>query len=209
MKQLLFYFFFVATTCNAQSKKELYFDTDSTAITKNEFIKRTDHAINVGGSVEKNGVVINKLFIRKKIDTLVPEKYIQLRKYLNMSGSNFDNQIIVINYYSGLDTVLPNEGRSQWNLYNKNYAKKLKKMGNISQFWIYKYDKNLSHHHADEINWHHDKSGLIEKTFFPYHFNFGSCAVILPNGKYYTYFGEYGYDEVFAGIDELKKNHAN
>ncbi|MFD2603584.1 hypothetical protein [Flavobacterium suzhouense] len=209
MKQLLFYFFFAIITCNAQSKEELYFDIDSTAITKSEFLKRTDHTINVRGSVEKNGVTINKLFIRKKIDTLSSEKYIQLRKYLNLSASDFNHQIIVINYYSGLDTVLPNEGKYQWNIYSKSYPKKLKKMGNISQFWIYKYDDNLNYHHANEINWYHDKSGFIEKTFFPYHFNSGNCAVILPNGKYYTYFGEYGPDEVYAGINELKKNYAN
>lgn len=212
MKKLLLLFLFTTLICQGQTKKELFFDIDSIPITKSEFLKRTDHTINVGGKTEDNNVILNKLFIRKKIDSLSLGKYSQLKNYLNLTPSknaDLNDKIIVINYYSGLDKITHGEGKSQWNIYYKSYPKKLNKMGNIAQFWIYKYDDNLEHHHADRINWLYDKSGLIEKTFFPYHFNSGSCVVILPNGKYYSYFGEYGPDEVYAGIEELKKNYAN
>jgi hypothetical protein len=190
MKRLLLSLLFTAAICNAQSKKEIFFDVDSILITKNEFLKRTDHTVNIGGTLEKNGIVINKLFTRKKIGTLSSEQYGKLKNHLKKNSSDVsDNNIIVINYYSGLDTVNPNE-KSSWNIYNKSYLKKLNKTGNISQYWIYKYDENLNYHHADEINWLHDTSGFIEKTFFPFHFNAGSCVVILPNANYYIYFGE-------------------
>lgn len=208
MKQLLLSLLFITAICNGQAKKELFFDVDSIPITKGEFLKRTDHTVNVGGTIEKNGILINKLFIRKKIDTLSSEQYDKLKNYLKNASSDVSKNIIVINYYSGLDKVNPNE-KSSWNIYNKSYLKKLNKTGNITPYWIYKHDENLSYHHADAINWLRDTSGFIEKTFFPFHFNLGSCVIILPNGNYYTYFGEYGPDEVYAGIEELKKNYAN
>lgn len=208
MKLLLLSLLFATAISNGQSKKELFFDIDSIPITKNEFLKRTDHTVNIGGTTEKNGIIINKLFLRKQFGTLSSDQYKKLKNYLRQTSSEPSNNIIVLNYYSGLDTVNPNE-KSSWNIYYKSYSKKLNKMGDITQYWIYKYDENLSYHHADEINWQRDTSGLIEQTFFSFHFNAGSCAVILPNGNYYTYFGEYGPDEVYTGIEELKKNYAN
>ena len=205
--KLLITLILIASGCWGQNKKELFFDEDSTAITKTEFIRRTDHTTNIGGVKENDNAIINKLFRREKIAVLSPEKYANLKKYVGLTTSDNaepDNKIIVINYYSGLDSILPGEGKSTWNIYDRSYPKKLKKMGNIAQFWVYKYDTNLKHHHADEINWLYDKSALIEKTFFPYHFNSGSFAVILPTGKYYTYFGEYGTDEVYNALEEMK-----
>lgn len=212
MKKLLLLFLLITSFCNGQSKKELFFDIDSTSITKTEFLKKTDHTINIGGKTENDNTIINKLFLRKKIAALSPEKYSLLKNYLRLPLSDTaepNNKIIVINYYSGLDHANETEGKSHWNIYHRSYPKKLNKMGDIAQYWIYKYDKNLDHHHADEINWLYDKSALIEKIFFPYHFNSGSFAVILPNGQYYTYFGEYGSDQVFSAIEEMKKYHAN
>lgn len=205
--KLLKTFILVASCCWGQNKKELFFDEDSISITKTEFIRNTDHTTNIGSKIDDGNTIINKLYLREKIAVLSHEKYSNLKNYIQLAAA--DNKIIVINYYSGLDTITPNKGKSTWNIYYPGYLKKLKRMGNIAQFWFYKYDKNLKYHHADQINWLYDKSAFIEKTFFPYHFNSGSFAVILPNGKYYTYFGEYGSEEVCKAIEKMKKQYAN
>lgn len=205
MRQFILFLFFTSSIVSAQVKKEYFLDENSKHISKGEFYRRVNHEYNLDVVIKNDSIIINKLFQRKITDNLSNEKLTDLRNYLaEISGTAIDkNKTIIINYYSGLDGKEPAGSKSTWNIYYKKYTKTLQKLDNVQQFWVYKYDENLEHHHKDRINWLFDKSGLIEKTFFPYHFNVGSFTIISPNGKYQSYYGEYGYNHVFESLKEL------
>lgn len=190
----------------SQTKKEKFYNESGLEVSKEKFRKSIDHKVNIDSYFTNDSVIVGQLHSRINYSKLTLQELKSLQSYLfEISGRQVDSEkVIVINYFPGEDRI--DEGKSQAYIYQDNYMKKLIKEGNILQYWIYSSAINLEHHHRDRLIWLHDKKRIVERVFFPAYFRFGSTAVIMPDGRYYTYFGEYGPDEVFAGLNQLKKN---
>ncbi len=200
---------FICLTTNAQDKKEYFYDENDVAISEVEFASKIDYKINIDRVFTSDTAVIARLYTRKTSGELQPEAMEYLKKYLaTISGRELDTaKVIVINYFPGEENTETELSHAY--LYNKDYTKKLNKITPNEQFWIYKSDKNLEHHHGKRLNWKYDKIHYIENTFFPAHFNFGSYVVIHPNGKFIKYYGEYGKNNVWETAKEIVNLYGN
>jgi len=205
--------FLLVTTFSYGQKKEYFFDEDWKSISRDEFVKRTDYKINLPRVIESDTAVVGKLVLRNVYGTLTPENQIVLRDYLSeISGIVSDtSKIIIVNYYAGItDKHDLSFRKSKWNIYDKDYLKKLNEIGgSVHHYWIYNSDKDLVHHHSDRLKWIEDKSKLLQNLFFEFPFSYGSFAIIMPNGNYYVYHGEYGKQKVWESLTELLQKNAN
>jgi hypothetical protein len=211
MKILLLQILLLSSVAFAQNKKEYYLDENWTQLSKKDFIKKIDHSINIAHNVENDTAIFRKLYVRKNYGMLSQLKADSIREYISeLMGHPVDKQkVLVINYYSGLDQYIAPPAISRWNIYDRDYLKKLHKIANIEQLYVYKYPENLRYHNDKRINWHFDKEALIENTFFPYHFNYGSFVIIHPNNNYSLYYGEYGKDTVWEMVEEMVKKYGD
>lgn len=191
-----------------QTKKEYYYDTDWKAISRNDFYIKSNNSLNINRLVENDTMIMGKLFTRRVYAKLPQDSLQMVHAYLSKIANKKidDSKIIVLNYYPDHNpdgTKAP----TSMPVYDSKYLKNLHKISpTTQQFRIYKYDDNLA---DKKDNWLIDNNALIEHTFFPYYFMYGSVIVIHPSGNYYIYYGEYGYDNVFEGLNELIKRYGN
>ncbi|RYE46162.1 MAG: hypothetical protein EOP48_21920 [Sphingobacteriales bacterium] len=194
------------------NKGQYFFDENWKPVTFEQFESKIDHRVNIAVYTQNDTAVIAKITIRTERGILEQSVLEKIQHNLEaISGRQIDkNKIIIINYYPGLDNYYP-AGISKWGIYDKDYIKKVNKIAEVEQFWIYKHDKNLRYHHGKRLNWLHDKDAMIEKTFFPNHYNYGSFAIIDTDGSYYLFFGEYGKTQVWEELENIvqKKNLTN
>lgn len=185
-------------------KNMVWLDENGTVVSKDTF-KQGISPTYAAGFTDVDTAVVAKLYPRNVNAKLSAESLKQVRDYLaEISGIPTDSsKIIVINYNPGIDEPTKKYSKSTWSIYQKSYKKELKKFGNISQYWVYKYGQYLDFHHANKINWLHDKNGFIESTFIKAHFSPGSYIIILPNGSCFTYHGEYNPDTLMLNLENL------
>jgi len=191
-----------------QAKKEYYYDTDWRAISRNEFYTKSNDALNIQRKIENDTMIMGKLFTHRVYGKLPQDSLQMVHTYLSKIANKKidDSKIIVLNYYPDHKPDNPKAPTSM-PVYERQYLKKLHKIAPTSeQFRVYKHDDKLTDKNK---NWVTDTDALIEQTFFPYYFMYGSVAVIHPSGNYYIYYGEYGYDNVFEGLNELIKRYGN
>ena len=130
----------------------------------------------------------------------------QVSKCFGSSGSDFlegINKITVIVYYPGKDDCNETEINSTWSIFDKDYLKKLNKICDYNHFWVYKDDENLKYYHPEEVKWEKDNNQFIEKTFFEFHYPCFSAVIIDENGKFISYFGEFGKSTIWELTTEL------
>ena len=212
MKLLPYLFLILAISCYGQRKKKYFFDAYGKQVTKTEFQSKINHAYNLSYKVENDTAILSNIIVRRFNGKLDSATHHQLQQYLiKISGREIDTtKIVVINYLSGLDKVYSKKDElAHGTIYDSDYIPVLNKIAQNEQFWVNKYPENLDHHHGKTLNWHHDTDAFIEKTFFPYHFNYGSVAIIHPNGNYFIYFGEYGKDEVWLHLKDMVTKYGN
>lgn len=211
MKKISLFLFFATSILYSQKKKEYYFDENGHKISKDQFIKSIDHSKNIQYYTKNDTAFFAKIAIRKNYGTISPAQLDSIKKFLESeSGIKIDpSKRIVINYYSGGEWEVPSKGLSSWNIYHRDYLKKLSKISPVQNFWIYKDDENLRYNYGEKLPWYHDKDSLIEKIFFPYFFRHGSFVIIDSEGNYYSYFGEYGKDTVWNGMKEFITKYGN
>lgn len=186
-----------------QTKKEYYYDSDWKAISRNEFYTKSNDALNIKRMVENDTMITGKLFTRRVYARLPQDSLQIVHAYLSKTGNKkIDaSKIIVLNYYPD-----HNQEKSM-PVYESQYLNQLRKVApTTQQFRVYKYDDNLT---DKKDNWLIDKDALLERTFFPYYFMYGSVVVIHPSGNYYIYYGEYSANHVIEGLNELIKRYGN
>lgn len=206
MKYLFLFLFSISL--NAQKLKEYYFDINNNPITKLNYLKLIDHSVNLDVS-KIDTAKIYKIVNRRDTGKLDSISHKNLIIHLSDSyGLNVDkNQFIVINYVSCYPFLGKRGKRSQWSIFNKNYIKDLNEKINCKQIWIYDaIQENLKSYSYKHIVWNKEKNNYIKNLFYPYDFNYGNTTIIAPSGEYFSYFGEYGPDSVFEGIDYLLTN---
>ena len=78
------------------------------------------------------------------------------------------------------------------------------KISKSQPLYFYKSDKGLQKY-AGEIVWKKDPAGILEKNFFNYHYPCSSFVVIRSNGKYVSYLGEHGVDNVLKALAAIQQ----
>ena len=195
-------------TCFGQEKGNTYLDTNMKIINRDSFYIMDKNSKYISLKYDTDSTYLNVLFKRKTLGQLAPQTLNDLKQYLqNIAESEIDNNsLILINYLSKNPKVKDTINTTRWNIFHRNYLKKIKKKNNLLQVWVnHPEQKNLAYYQGDRIKWKEDRTGFIENLFFPYDFLYGSFVVVNFDGHYISYFGEYGKDDVIELLNELKQ----
>ena len=208
-KKIILIFILIQTlNLNAQSIKQEFYDTNGNKISKEEFLKLEDHTINIPIGLDYDTLQVFKLVKRIELDVLDTLSLENLKKQLeiNYGQKIADDDYIVINYVTSNPILKKEKYLSLWTILQPDYIKNLHNKIKCKQFWIYDESQtDLDTYRYPHINWLKEKDNFIKNLFYPFQFNYGNCTIVAPNGKYYSYFGEYGPEKVFKGIKILKK----
>lgn len=195
---------FLTTLMHAQSK-EIYLNDDLLKISKAEFNNTHDQdkffdlrfeldALVVIVKVQKirKGKISNELFntIKSELKTL--------------SGDTISNDnIIVINYFHGVDKCNSSANKSYVRASYKRFLKKIRTMKNVNQFFMYK-SLEGTEEYGEQLNWIEDKFRTIESTFLPLEYPCGSYVLMDKNGNFYVNKGEYDIEKIIDLLDNNK-----
>jgi len=191
--------------CQSQTKKDIYLDEQGNYISKAQFNNKLNYRQNLDLYFETDSTFISKLISRKSRGKLSSGDFANLKQQLSPDKLS-NNEMIVIVYFPGKDTCNGMERVSTWNIFDPDYLRKLEKITPLDHFWIYKKYDQLDYYHPDKVKWQPDPGHLVEALFFQYHYNCSSLAVIDPAGNFTTYFGEFGKQTVWDIAVEMKKN---
>jgi hypothetical protein len=197
----------VALTSTYGQKKTVCYDLEGKEVTEKQ-LKALEIDNLIIGERELDGVMEKKLMQRDISGQLAPEVYTQIRNRIaEIPGSNLDKKpIIVIGYYPGEDPCNSTglATREDIGLNHIAYLKQLNRLKVAGHYNIYKNNSGLKRYSVSR-KWYEDKDGLIERTFFPYHYPCGSYVVIAPDGKYRGYLAEFHSDQILEGVEAIKK----
>ncbi|OAB27383.1 hypothetical protein SAMN05444395_1159 [Flavobacterium fryxellicola] len=187
---------------SSQVKKRLFYNENKVEITELNFYKQKNPQKNLGLYFENDTIALSLLIKRKNDGQLNDSIFKNLKKSLS-ADVKLTNELMVMVYHPGKDQCNSTEIISEWNIFDADYLKKLKRIGTYNHFWIYKDDENLKYYHPTQVKWEQDNNQLIEKLFFKNHYPCFSAVVIDKKGKYSTYFGEFGKTEIWELAKEL------
>lgn len=186
-------------------KKEIYLTDDLIEITQTDFNKTDDPYNFYNLQFELDTLIANVKVQRIKKGKITTELLNLIKSELSTISRESipSNNFIVINYYHGLDRCSSTADKSFVRNKYKRFLKEVKKMDNVSQFFMYKSPEGTNDY-GEQINWVKDEFGTIEKAFLPIHYPCGSYVLIDSNGNYYVQKGEYNIEQI---IDLLKDNN--
>jgi len=190
-------------TISGAIKRALFYDEKGTRITKDKFYGSIDHKINIEGFTETDTVVSYKLYTRRNYAKISADNRKIILDYLGEISEKQDDStaITIVHFYSGLLGEPSDLLTHRVDL--KRCVKKAPKDVKVQQYLVYRQVDGPNAPKAGKLGWVHDKEALIENTFTPTHFNYGSFIIIMPNGQCYTYFGEYETERVSEGLLSL------
>lgn len=191
-------------------KKEIYLNDDLVEITQTDF-KKTDEPYKFYNlRFELDTLIANVKVQRIRKGKVSNEMLNSIKSELSTISGDLipSNNIIVINYYHGLDRCNSTGDKSYVRGKYKRFLRKLKKMKNISQFFMYKSPEGTKNY-GNQLNWIKDVFGTIEKTFFPLHYPCGSYVLIDSNGNYYIQKGEYNIEQIIDLLKDRKTTFTN
>ena len=162
----------------SQVKKKIFYNENLEEITESSFHKQKNFEKNLDIYFENDTIMISFLVKRKNYGKLDESNFKKLKKNLSP-----DKELI--------------------NKITKDYLKKLNKICDYNHFWVYKDDENLKYYHPKEVKWEKDNNQFIEKTFFEFHYPCFSAVIIDENGKFISYFGEFGKSTIWELTTEL------
>lgn len=198
---------------NAQEKALVYYNENGKNVTQDEFRKAKNDKENLDVYFENDTSQIGILVTRKRFGKLNKKTFNHLKSYLTeISQKKIDpTENLVINYltlYPSKDEVSNfSNSKSNWNILDRNYIKKLHKIANINQFFIHTPENdNLEYYRNKKINWIKDKNNLFNKLFFPYEIQYGNFILIKPNGEYFYFLGEHGKQTVWSESEKFFKS---
>jgi len=186
----------------SQVKNKIFYNENLEEITESSFHKQKNFEKNLDIYFENDTIMISFLIKRKNHGKLDDSNFKKLKKNLS-PDKELINKITVIVYYPGKDDCNETERNSTWSIFDKDYLKKLNKICDYNHFWVYKDDENLKYYHPKEVKWEKDNNQFIEKTFFEFHYPCFSAVIIDENGKFISYFGEFGKSKIWELTTEL------
>ncbi|MCP9198838.1 hypothetical protein MKO06_02900 [Gramella sp. GC03-9] len=158
-------------------------------MSRNEFYEPPGNNEYLAVYIEKDSITVGIRVQKEKYGRLEDSTFNALRLYLNSMNAEKigEDDLIVINFLTGVTLEEQNRNaRSSWNIFEGNYIRKLKKVADVSQYWISTLPKEkLKYFHSNKIDWKQDKQGMIPEVFSPYGLKYGYYIIIRPNGDYY------------------------
>ncbi|WP_299890673.1 hypothetical protein [uncultured Lacinutrix sp.] len=187
-------------------KNEIYLNDNLIKITKPEFDKKTDPHKYYNLRYDLDSLIANIKVQRIKKGILSKSRLDSIRNDLSViSNRKINNQsTLVINYYHGLDRCNSGPSTTRLRAKYKYFTRKIKKLDNVTSFFIYR-EIGEAKKYGKHINWLHDKTKIIENTFFPISYPCGSYVIIDHNGNYYIRKGEYNIVKVIDTIKNKKE----
>lgn len=179
-------------------KKEIYLNDDLVEITQADFKKTDDPYKFYNLRFELDTLIANVKVQRIRKGKVSDELLNSIKSELStISGDSIPNEnFIVINYYHGLDRCNSTGDKSYVRRKYKRFLKKMKKMKNVSQFFMYKSPEGTKDY-GKQLNWIKDEFRTIEKTFLPLHYPCGS------------YMGEYNIEKIIELLKDKRTTLAN
>ena len=192
MKNIVLLFLIGFLTIKSYSqKKEIYLNDDLESISESEF-KEKKEPFSYNIKYDLDTIIVNVKALRIKKGLISKQKLDSIKNNISkVSGKTIkESDMIVINYYPGLDNC--NSSYSNPFLREKysQYLKEIKKNENVSQFFIYKTIEGTEKY-GKKLEWFPDNGNVIKNIFFPLHYNCDSFAIIDKNGNFFLTRGEY------------------
>ncbi|MDN3664394.1 hypothetical protein ACFFU1_11565 [Algibacter miyuki] len=188
-------------------KKELYVNDNFEYISKTEFDKKFEQPLDYNLRFELDSTYLNvkvSRYKKGKIELTVLDS-IKNVFYINKDEEFSNNDIFLINYYPGNDKCSTDGYKSNFKSKYNQYRRKLDKIENLKQLFVYKSDDELNGF-GNKIEWQPDINSLIEKTFYPIPYPCGGYVIIDSKGNFISERGEYCY---WKGLITEIKTFAN
>ena len=204
------FLFLFCINASGQNKIYKFYGEEGQQISREKFYKTRYNGENIPMYFENDTAKFGILFYKENYGKLNDSSFRSLKNYLyDLKKVKIDSaDFIVINYL----TKVPGEEqkkhrtRTTWNIFDRNYVRKLKRKNNVSHFWISSLEnQNLKYFYSNRINWLTDRRGVIPELFFPFEYTYGYYIIIKPNGEYYYFIGEYGKQNVWEKTREFAK----
>ena len=205
--KIFFLILFFNNSANGQNKI-IYVNENLELISKEDYYNKKNNSDFLYSQYDSDTLIIKTKAKRQNKGILDESIRIRIKDYINNIGKNenkiTNDDIIVINYYPGLDNC--NKGSGNDFLINKyaTYTGKIKKIKNVKQFYFYK-DIGNTKKYGEKLIWFKDSHNIFEKLFFKIHYPCGSYLIIFPDKTYVTYFGEYNLDNIFKELESKKR----
>lgn len=190
----------------SQSKVESYYDENFEQISRLAFEIKSKQDDYRSMEYEINGQNAKILYRRKVKGKLTTEAFDAVKKQLNQINPLKKGFIIIV-YYPGKDRCNGGERNSSWNIFDRDYERKVNKLVDNNHYWIYKDDENLNYYYPNKINWKKDENQLLENIFFKMHYPCFSSAVIDEQGHFISNLGEFGKKSIIEDLKVLKKKN--
>lgn len=186
-------------------KREIYLNDDFLEITQLEFNKADNDYIYYDMRFESDSLITNVKVRRVRKGKISLTKLDSIRNELSiLSNLNIQKEnLIIINYYHGLDDCNNISDYSNVKQKYRKFQKKILKNEKVSSFFIFKSPEGIINY-GKQLKWYKDQSGIIEKTFFPIPYPCGSYVLIDENGNFYVQKGEYNIEEIIYLIKDKK-----
>ncbi len=187
-----------------QNDKSKYFDENNIEISKSTFnrISSTNKLLEIPGDSSNH----KKLTLREKRGRITNRPLLESRLEKEINQKLDSSKPIVIVYYPGKDYCNSTGTTNQeWikNWYGQ-LEDGLNQVAQVKPIYIYKDDGGLKKYNGI-LTWHKDPEGTIEKLFFKYHYPCSSFVVISKEGKYISYFGEFGKEYLWRATRIMNK----
>lgn len=202
--------FFISLFGYSQNKDYYFYNEEGRPISRKDFYKTRYNRDNFPVYLENDTARFGILYHYETYGKLNDSSYRYLRKYLGELKQTIidSSDFIVINYLTSVPDEEQKRGgtRTTWNIFDRNYTGKLKRMDDVSHFWISSLEKqNLKYFYSRRIDWLTDKKGVIPELFFPFEFTYGYFVIINPEGEYYYHLGEYAKQFVWEKTEQFVK----
>jgi hypothetical protein len=183
-------------------KKVVYLNDDLKEITFEEFKKNDDYSKFYNLKIESDSIIANVNVQRIKKDKIPKKVLDSIRTELSINSNTIipNQNIIVINYFHGIDKCNSSGDKSYVREKYRIYTKKIKKNKTITQFFIYKSPEGIVDY-GNDLDWLEDKNKIFERMFLPIHYPCGSFILLDEHGNYYICKGEY---DIYSILDLLK-----
>ncbi len=202
--------FLIFSSINIYSQNKVYsfYNEEGSQITRKKFYEERENYENFPLYFENDSTRFGALFYREKYGVLNDSTFQSFKNYLNTFQTSQINseEMIVINFLTGIPIdEQSKKSRSTWNIFDRDYLRKLNKIADISHFWISSLDKEkLKYFYSNRVNWQKDKDNFIKRIFFPHETTYGYYIIINSEGKYYYSLGEYGKHNVWKKTEEMR-----
>lgn len=172
--------------------KEVFLTDNFIPITKEKYITASKDYDMITMRFIMDTLGVNMVAKRVKKGKLLQQSFDSIKHDLSMlSGKSIPKKnTIVINYHHGEDSCNSSGDRSISVRNQYYYLRQIKRMRNVSQFFMYKSHKGLKRYN-EKITWIKDKFETIESRFFPVNYPCGSYILINEEGYYYVRRGEH------------------